>query len=280
VFERIRHGVRLTKMAWGVLRSHSGLIKLPISGGVVGLVAFVVFGVPGVVLLDSDDTWVIVGGVALLLTGTFLAGLAVLFFNVALVAAADQALREDEPDLAAAKRVARSRFGAIVAWGLVSFLVGFVLGALSETKGAGGRIAASFGAAMWSLVTFLVLPVLTFEGVGPFAAMKRSTALFRQRWGQQVTGNVVIGGVAGLIVFAGIVVGLGGVSLIIAGGTAAITAGVALVLLGAIVALGGALFGGATRIVFGVALYRYVAEDRPLGPFTASDLEGAARQAA
>ena len=133
---------------------------------------------------------------------------------------------------------------------------------------------------MWSLVTFLVLPVLTFEEVGPVAAMKRSTALFRERWGQQVTGNVVIGGVAGLIVFVGLVVAVGGVSLVIAGGTAAIVAGVLLILVGAIVTLGGALFAGATRIVFGVALYRYVAEDRALGPFTANELEGAARQAA
>jgi hypothetical protein len=206
--------------------------------------------------------------------------LAVLLFNVALVAAADQALRGGEPDVAAAKRVARSRLGAIVAWGLVAFLVGFVLGVLSEMKGAAGAIAASLGAAMWSLVTFLVLPVLTFEGVGPVAAMKRSTALFRERWGQQVTGNVVIGGVAGLIVFVGLVVGVGGVSLVIAGGTAAIVAGVLLILVGAIVTLGGALFAGAARIVFGVALYRYVAEDRALRPFTANELEGAARQAA
>jgi hypothetical protein len=132
---------------------------------------------------------------------------------------------------------------------------------------------------MWSLVTFLVLPVLAFEGVGPFAAMKRSTALFRERWGQQVTGNFVIGGVAGLIVLVGIVVGLGGVYLVVVGGgTTVIVAGVLLVLVGVIVTLGGALFGGATRTVFGVALYHYVAEDRALGPFTATDLAGAARQ--
>jgi hypothetical protein len=280
VFDRIRHGLTLTKKAWGVIRSHSGLVKLPIIGGVVGLVAFVVLAVPGVVLLDSESTWVVVGGVVLLLLGALLAGWAVLFFNVVLVAAADQALRGEEPDIAAANRAARSRLGAIVGWGLVQFGVGFVLGAMSESKGAAGRVAASFGAAMWSLVTFLVLPVLAFEGIGPFAAMKRSTALFRERWGQQVIGNVVIGGVAGVIVFVGVVVGLGGVYLVIAGGTTATVAGVLLVSIGVIVTLGGAVFGGATRNVFGVALYRYVAEDRALGPFTETDLAGAARQAA
>jgi hypothetical protein len=208
------------------------------------------------------------------------AGWIVLFFNVVLVAAADQAFRGEEPDIAAAKRVARSRLGAIIGWGLVSFAVGFVLGALSESKGAAGRLAASWGAAMWSLVTFLVVPVLTFEGAGPFAAMKRSTELFRQRWGQQVTGNVIIGGVAGVIVLVGFLVGAGGAYLVILGGTTAIVAGVSLVSVGVIVTLGGAVFGGATRNVFGVALYRYVAEDRAVGPFTEADLAGAARQAA
>ena len=280
MFDRIRRGLTLTKKSWGVIRSHSGLVKLPITGGIVGLVAFVVFGAPGVVLLNSDDTWVVVAGIAFLLIGTFLAGLSVEFFNVALVAAADQALRGEEPNLAAARRVARRRLRFIVAWGLISFLVGFVLGALSETKGALGRVAASLGAAMWSLVTFLVLPILAFEGVGPITALKRSTTLFRERWGEQVTGNVVIGGVAGLIVFVGIVVGLGGAFLIIEGGTTATVGGVLLLLIGAIVTLGGALFGSATRCVFGVALYRYVAEDRALGPFNETDLQAAARQAA
>jgi hypothetical protein len=280
VFDRIRHGLSLTKTSWGVVRSHSGLVKLPITGGVAALVAFLVLGVPGVVQLDSEDTWVVVVGVDLLLFASLVAGWIVLFFNVVLVAAADQAFRGEEPDIAAAKRVARSRLGAIIGWGLVSFAVGFVLGALSESKGAAGRLAASWGAAMWSLVTFLVVPVLTFEEVGPFAAMKRSTALFRQRWGQQVTGNVVIGGVAGVIVLVGFLVGAGGAYLVILGGTTAIVAGVLLVSVGVIVTLGGAVFGGATRNVFGVALYRYVAEDRAVGPFTEADLAGAARQAA
>jgi Family of unknown function (DUF6159) len=277
MFERVRHGLALTKKAWGLVRSHPGLLKLPVTGGVVGLVAFVVLGVPGVVLLDNESTWVIAGGAVLLLLGSYLAGTIVLFFNVALVTAADQVLRGQEPDVGAAKRVARSRLGAIAAWGLVSFLVGMVLGALSEASGAKGRIAA-YGAAMWSLVTFLVLPVLTLEGVGPIAAIKRSTELFRRRWGQQVTGNVVIGGVAGLMVFAGVMISLGGVSLSVAEGTAAIVAGAVVLVVGVVVTLGGAVFGGATRNVFGVALYRYVAEDGALGPFTAADLAGAARQ--
>jgi hypothetical protein len=111
-------------------------------------------------------------------------------------------------------------------------------------------LGTASGAEIWSLVTFLIVPVLVFEGMGPLAAMKRSAELFRERWGQQVTGTLVIGGVSGLILLAGIVIGIVGLV---------------------------AVFGGATRGVFGVALYRYVAEDRTLEPFTAADLDAAAR---
>jgi hypothetical protein len=93
----------------------------------------------------------------------------------------------------------------------------------------------------------------------------------------EVTGNVVIGGVSGLIAGVGVVIGVGGVVLFAAGGTGAEVAGGLLILAGVIVAIAGAVFGGATRGVFGVALYRYVAEDHALGPFTASDLADAAR---
>ena len=42
-------------------------------------------------------------------------------------------------------------------------------------------------------------------------------------------------------------------------------------------AVAAAVFGGATRGVFGVALYHFVAEDRAVGPFTVPDLQSAAR---
>ena len=72
MFDRIRRGWSLTKKAWGVIRSHPGLAKLPLTGGAVALVVFVVFGVPGVLVLGADSTGGIVGGVVLLAVGTLL----------------------------------------------------------------------------------------------------------------------------------------------------------------------------------------------------------------
>ena len=51
----------------------------------------------------------------------------------------------------------------------------------------------------WSLVTFLAVPVIAIEGTGPFETLKRSASIFRERWGQQITGNIAIGGAVFLL---------------------------------------------------------------------------------
>jgi hypothetical protein len=278
MFNRMRRGWELTKKAWGVVRSHPGLVKLPITGGILAFVFAAIFGVPGALLLadDQGSSAAKVGGIVLIAIGAYLASFFVIYYNVALAAAADQALRGQGPDVKAAKGVARDRLPVIAAWALVSAAVSTVLSFLRD-RGVGGEMVAGIGGAIWSLVTFLVVPVLAFENIGPLAAMRRSASLFRQRWGQQVTGNVVIGGVAGLVIVAGVLVIVGGVALLATGDGAAEVFGGFLLLVGLVVAVAAAVFSGATRGVFGVALYRYVADDQTVGPFTAPDLDSAAR---
>jgi hypothetical protein len=121
--------------------------------------------------------------------------------------------------------------------------------------------------------------VLAFEGIGPIDALKRSAHLFRQRWGQQVTGNVVIGGIAGLVVAVGAIIAVAGVALVATSNASGAVAGVVIFLVGLVLAVAGLVFSGAVRGVLGVALYRWVADDQAVGPFTAQDLDSAARVA-
>jgi len=273
----MRRGWDLTKKAWGVIRAHPGLSKLPLTGGALALVAAIVFCGPGAALLAADNTGATVGGIALIAIGSYLATCAVVYYNVILAAAADVALRGEEPDIAAARRVARSRIGVIAQWALVSAVISALLSVLRDRGGVLGGIGAALGGAIWSLVTFLVVPVLALEGVGPIDAIKRSAHLFRQRWGQQITGNVVIGGVASLVMFLGLAVAALGFVLLVSGEAAGEVAGGVILLVGIVVVVGAAVFGGATRGVFGVALYRWVADDRAVGPFTSQDLDGAVK---
>ncbi|MHC4950764.1 MAG: DUF6159 family protein, partial [Planctomycetota bacterium] len=52
---------------------------------------------------------------------------------------------------------------------------------------------ASLLGTAWTLVSFLVLPILVIENIGPFAALKKSTALFKRTWGAQIGANFSFG---------------------------------------------------------------------------------------
>ena len=105
--------------------------------------------------------------------------------------------------------------------------------------------------------------------------MKRSAGLFRQRWGEQITGNVAIGGIVFLVAL------LPAIILIVAGAALWASSGVggaALVALGVIIFAVGMLIQSALSGIFGVALYRYALEGETVGGFTAEELESAVRQ--
>jgi hypothetical protein len=278
MFERMRSGWQLTKKAWSVVRANKGLAKLPLTGGLLALAAWLVIAVPGLVMLGSDIDSIVAVGVVLLALGSYLAAFVIIYYNVILAAAADEALQGREPDMAAARSVARNRIPVIAGWALVSGIVSLFFAVLRDRGGVAGRIAAGIGAAIWGLVTFLVVPVLALEGIGPIAAVKRSGQLVKERFGQQVTGNLVIGGIAGLVMIAGGLVGALGVVMVSSGSTAGIAGGALLAIAGLVIVVGGAVYSGATRGVFGVALYHYVADDKVVGPFTTADLASAARQ--
>jgi hypothetical protein len=265
----------LTKKAWSVVRSQPSLAKLSLTGGALAVFAFVLLAIPGALLADSDSAVATVAGIVALAIAAYLATFTVVYFNVVLAVAADQGMRGEDPDVAAAKATARTHLKDIAAWALVSAVFSVLIRVLRDRGGARG-FAAAVGADIWTLVTFLVVPVLAFERVGPIAAMKRSAAMFHQRWGEQLTGGFVIGGMSGLIVLVGIIVWIGGAVLLVAGATTAeVVIGFVMIIVGAVVGTGGAVFGGATRGVFGVALYRYIDENRTLQPFTLVDLNAA-----
>jgi hypothetical protein len=97
VFDRIRHGWDLTKKSWSVVRSHPRLVKLPVTGGVLAIVVFVVVGLPGVALLSVDDAAATFGGVVLLMVAAYLASFSVIHYNIALAAGRRRQGRRPQP---------------------------------------------------------------------------------------------------------------------------------------------------------------------------------------
>jgi len=124
-------------------------------------------------------------------------------------------------------------------------------------------------------VTFISVPVIAIEGTGPVGTLKRSASLFKARWGQQITGNIAIGGAIFLIgILPALVLIVAGFLLWPSTGVA----GGALILIGVLVMCVALLISKALSGIFGVALYRYAIDGQVLGGFSQEDLESAVKQ--
>lgn len=267
---RIRGGWELTKKSWGLLRANPALLRFPLYGGVATIVCALIVVGPGLYLIEDDQT--IFGG-AIAVIGFYLLAVIGTYFSVGLAATANMTFRGQQAGVGDGLAVARSRFSQIAGWAALSTTLGLALSAL-ENQGAVGQIVGRFLAVGWSLITFLAVPVIALEGTGPFATLKRSGGLFKSRWGQQVTGNIAIGGAvllfgvlpSALLIFAGFLIW-----------ASASFAGAVLLVLGIIGLAISMLVSSALSNIFGVALYRYALDGEAVGGFTADELNSAVR---
>jgi hypothetical protein len=270
--KRIRRGWALTKKSWALLNSHRELVRFPLFGGIATIILGLVFLGPGAFALDQHTYGV---GVPLIVIGIYVLSVVGIYFSVGLAACADRIFRGESGTFGDGIAVANSRFAAICGWAALSTAIAVVIGALENQGGALGDIAGRLIGTAWSLVTFLSVPVIAIEGTGPFATLKRSGALFKQRWGQQITGNLAIGGAVFLLGF------LPAVALIVVGVIIWPSVGFLgglLVVIGVLVICIALVISKALSGIFGVALYRYALEGEVVGGFTQDDLESAVKQ--
>ena len=131
------------------------------------------------------------------------------YFQTALVGAAMIRLDGGDPTLRDGLRMATSRLPSIIGYALIAATVGMILRWISERAGIVGVIIIGIIGFAWNIATFLVVPVLVTENVGPIEAIKRSGGLLRRTWGEQLIGVGGIGIVFGLLFFVVVLVGAG-----------------------------------------------------------------------
>jgi hypothetical protein len=269
---RIRRGWGLTKKSWALLNEHRQLIRFPLYGAVATTLLAIVFLGPGLYLLDQDS---LAGAIPLLVIGVYVLSVVGFYFSVGLAACADMIFRgQADVTVADGLEVARSRFSQICGWAAVSTAISVVMAALENQGGIGGQIAARLVGMAWSLVTFLAVPVIAIEGTGPLETLKRSASMFRQRWGQQITGNVAIGGAVFLL---GVLPAAALIVLGVVVWSEASFLGALLVVIGALILAIAMLISRALSGIFGVALYRYALDGEAVGGFTQEELESAVK---
>jgi Family of unknown function (DUF6159) len=269
---KIRRGWALTKKSWGLLNEHRSLIRFPLYGAVATTLLAIVFLGPGLYLLDKGSLG---GAIPLLVIGVYVLSVVGFYFSVGLAACADLIFRGQEATVADGLAVARERFSQICGWAALSTAISLLMGVLENQGGLGGQIAARLVGMAWSLITFLAVPVIAIEGTGPVQTLKRSASMFRERWGQQITGNIAIGAAIFLIgVLPAAILIVAGIAL----WSSASFLGALLVVIGALVLAIALLISRALSGIFGVALYRYALDGQAVGGFTVEELESAVRR--
>lgn len=251
--ERLKRTWSLAQTSWSVLRQDRELLILPIISFIATLIAMASFLVPLVAagpLTESGQMGA--PEYAILFAMYLVLSFITVYFQTALVCAAHERLSGGDPTLGSALAGANKHLPQILAWSALTATVSMILRVIEERAGFVGRLIAGLIGFAWTTATFLVVPTYVVENVGPIAAVKRSGALLKQTWGENLASQVGFG-------LLGFVAALPGIALIALGIAVGGPALVAAIVVGALWLGAVAVTLTAMNAIFQTALFHHAA---------------------
>jgi hypothetical protein len=253
---------QLVRQSFAILRSDKQLMLFPVLSAVACFIVTAIMATGGAFLMlparaaaiaageqfnPNQSPLFMFGMFALYVVNYFV----IVFFNVALVGVANSRLMGGTWTFRDGIELAWERKGTILQWALVAATVGVILRTLEERLGLIGRLIMRIIGIAWTLACYFVVPVLAFEDLSPIDAVKRSSKLFRDTWGEKVMGGFSLSLVSMVLM-------LPGIGLVIA---ATFLAGLNGLLFGLVLMflyfLLLSVFMSAVGGIFNAALYRY-----------------------
>ena len=197
-FGNISNTIHLMKSCVKVLKKDKELVLFPILAALFVIILLgVIFSMGGISLSENPDEQGSIIPLAILIFG---ANFIVVFFNSALISAALERLRGGDPNISSGLSHAFKHIHHIFLWSIIVTIMALIFAAIRSSgrnRGMMGQIMteifASFLQAGWAMMTFFVVPIIVSENLGPISAIKRSSGLFRQTWGNQVAANFGFG---------------------------------------------------------------------------------------
>ena len=269
MFTKIQNSWTLIKASAAVLRADKELVVFPIVSAISVLVVTVSFALPMILagfldaLLEGHAQ---IFGFVMGFLFYIVQYTVIIFANSALVGAAMIRLRGGDPTVGDGFRVAMKHIGAILGYALISATVGMILRWLSERGKTLGQIVSSIVGLAWNLATYLVVPVLVVEGIGPVEAVKRSAHLLKKTWGEQIVGNFSISLVFVLLAVLLTILGIPVFILVASTHSPVLIALTALLFVLMFVFMG--LISSTLNGIYVAAVYRYAAEGEASGFFS------------
>ena len=279
MFERFKRSWGLVKASAGVLAKDKELLVFPLLSSISTLIVAAAFILPalGLGALDGlsregsgnvSPLWYLFGFVFY-----FVQYSVIFFFNSALVGAAMIRLDGGDPTVADGLRIAFAKIGAIVGYAAIAATVGLLLRMIEQRAGWLGKLVSSFIGVAWTFATFLVVPVLVTQNVGPVQAVKESAGLLRKTWGENLIGAGGIGLVGGLAITLVSVIGLA--AAVFAFVSKAVGVGITLLVLTGVAVLLLSLVMAALSGIYSAALYRYASRGEVAAGFDGQALASA-----
>lgn len=269
--ERLRNSWELAKVSWSVLRSDTTLAVFPALSAVVGLL--VVGIVAGLVAATGVNdahgssglrgigyVFIVLGYIALAFVTTYFLG--------ALVHGANEALEGRRAELGECFAAANAKLHRLLPWAFVQATVSIIIREL-ENRGFIGQIVGSLIGAAWAIVTFLTVPILMLEDLGPIAALKRSGQLLKQSWGENIAAQFGFGLFGLVAMLPAILV----IALAASSGSTVVVVAFGAVAVAWIVVV--ALAVSALTGIYRTALYRFAVDGVAPPAFAGADLQHA-----
>ena len=247
----------MTKMSLRVIRKDKEILVFPVLSGIFTILIlgsfvggiFLTNGLDG--LENSANDWVFyVFFFLYYLVSFFIAT----FFNAAIIGCATIRMDGGDPKVSDGLRIAGQNIGRIFAWALVAATVGLAIRALQQRAGLIGKIILGAIGVAWTIVTYFVVPVLIFEKLGPWGAVKRSASILKNTWGEALVGNLGMGAIFFLLALPGVFAFVIGIYGLITWG---VGIGIAIIALAIVYFVILSIINSAARTVLVAALYRY-----------------------
>ena len=197
-FGNISNTIHLMKSCVNVLKKDKELVFFPIMAAIFVIVLLgIIYSTGGITFSDNPEEQGSIIPLAILIFG---ANFIIVFFNSALISAALERLRGGDPNISSGLSHAFKHVHHIFLWSIIVTIMALIFAAIRSSgrnRGMMGQIMtelfASFLQAGWAMMTFFVVPIIVSENLGPISAIKRSSGLFRQTWGNQVAANFGFG---------------------------------------------------------------------------------------
>jgi hypothetical protein len=266
---RLRNSWELAKISWGVLRSDKTLAAFPVISAIITLIVVAIFGgliaATGVQGEDGQESLKAIGYV-FVAVGYIVLAFVTTYFTAALVAGANNVLDGRSTSLGESFAAANGKLHRLLPWAIVQATVSMIIQAIEDRLGPFGQIIAGLLGAAWAVVTFLTIPIIMLEDLGPWNALKRSGTLLKQTWGENIVAQAGFGLLA-------LVAALPGIAIIAIGvATGSIAGAVGIGIIGAIWIAIVAVVISAMSGIYRTALYRFAVDGKAPTAFATVDI--------